>query len=112
MPTTLVRTALGALGTAKPLAGTTYEFLKFPALVEIGIVTDATGVLASVSSGPDILMEEGPVQIRAINVAPVNPDDFLLTDEAAPGDRINVTLRDTSGAARVVMTAVKITPLV
>lgn len=111
MPTITVRTALGALGTADPLSGSQYEFLPFPARVEFGIVTDATGVLATVSSGPDILQEEGPVQVKTINVKPTYPDDYDLDDEAAAGDRIKVRLRDTSNAARVVITTVRITPL-
>lgn len=111
MPTITVRTALAANGTANPLSGSQYEFLPFPALVEFGIAADANGVLATVASGPDILSEEGPVVLKAINVKPVYPDDFDLSDEAAAGDRIKVGLRDTSGAARVVMTTVKITPL-
>lgn len=111
MPTITVRTALGANGVADPLTGSQYEFLPFPARVEFGIAADATGVVATVSSGPDILQEEGPVVIKAINVKPVYPDDFDLDDEAAAGDRIKVRLRDTSGAARVVLTTVRITPL-
>ncbi len=111
MPTLVVRTALAASGTATPLSGSQYEYLPFPALVEIGISTDATGVLATVSSGPDILQEEGPVQVGTINVQPKYPDDFYLRDEAAPGDRLKIGLRDTSAAARVVMTVVNITPL-
>lgn len=111
MPTITVRTALGANAVADVLSGSQYEFLPFPAMVEFGVASDANGVLATVSSGPDILMEEGPVVLKAINVKPVYPDDFDLADEAAAGDRIKVRVRDTSGAARVVMTTVKITPL-
>lgn len=111
MPTMTFRTALGANATALPLTGSQYEILTFPAVVEIGILADATGVLATVSSGPDILMEEGPVQVGTINTLPKYPDDFYLTDEAAPTDRLKVQLRDTSGAARVVMTAVRVTPM-
>lgn len=112
MPTITQRVALGASGSnSNVLAGSQYEYLPFPALVEIGLKADATGVLATVSSGPDILQEEGPVQIGSINVFPVYPDEFYLSDEAAPGDRLKVALRDTSGAARVVMVAVRINPL-
>jgi len=93
------------------IAGSVYEYLPFPAYVEIGILADATGVLASISSGPDILQEEGPVQIGTINTSPKYPDDFYLTDNAAPGDRLVVKVRDTSGVARVVMCQVRITPL-
>jgi hypothetical protein len=111
MPIINVRTALAANGTANPLSGSQYEYLPFPALVEIGVAADATGVLMTVSSGPDILMEEGFTGVKAINVPPVYPDDYVLQDEAAPGDRLKVALRDTSGGARVVMTSVRITPM-
>lgn len=112
MPVVNVRTPLGANATvANVLSGSPYEFLPWPALIEIGILTDANGVLATVSSGSDILQEEGPVQLGTINNMPKYPDDYLLTDEAAPGDRLIIKLRDTSGAARVVQTSCKITPL-
>jgi len=111
MPTIAVRTSLGASSTATPLSGNQYEYLPFDAFVEFGITADATGVLATVYSGSDVLMEEGPVILgSAINVGPRYPDDFFLQDEAVAGDRLSVRLRDTSAATRVVMTTVKITP--
>lgn len=111
MPVVPVRTALGANGTATPLAGSQYEFLPFDALVEFGLLADANGVLATVLSGTDTLQEEGPVQIGTINQQPKYPDDFYLQDVAPAGSRLSVKLRDTSGAARVVQMMVKITPL-
>jgi len=111
MPVIAVRTALAASGTANPLSGSQYEYLPFDALVEFGLLTDATGVLATVQSGTDILQEEGPVPIGTINNSPKYPDDFLLQDVAAAGERLKVALRDTSAAARVVQTVVRITPL-
>lgn len=111
MPTIVVRTALGASSTADPLSGNQYEYLPFDANVEVGILTDATGVLATVTSGSDVLQEEGPVQVGTINVSPKYPDDFYLQDVAVQGERLKVRLRDTSGAARVVLTVVRITPL-
>lgn len=111
MPTIVVRTALGASSTARPLQGSQYEYLPFDALVEFGIMTDATGVLATVQSGTDVLQEEAPVQLGTINNQPRYPDDFILQDVAGAGERINVVLRDTSGAARTVLTSVRITPI-
>lgn len=111
MPLVKVRTVLPANGTANPMAGSQYEYLPYAAYVEIGVVADAAGVLCTVSSGSDVLQEEAPLTVKAINVAPVYPDDYDLTDTAAPGDRLKVQLRDTSGVQRVIMTAVKITPL-
>ena len=105
-----VRTALGASGTALPLQGSIFEFASEPSLVEIGIAADANGVLATINAGPDTVAEEMPVTLKTINVAPVYPDDFW-SDQVLPGDRLVVKLRDTSGAARVVMTQVRVTPL-
>jgi hypothetical protein len=111
MPMIQVRTVLAANSTAQPLTGNQYEYIPWPCLVEAAVLTDATGVLATVASGPDILQEEGPVQVGTINVQGKYPDDFHLSDTAAPGDRLKINLRDTSGAQRIVMTSVKLTPL-
>jgi hypothetical protein len=111
VPTITKRTVLGVNGTANPLQGDQFEYLPFDAYVEVGIAADANGVLATVYSGSDLLQDEGPVTLKTINVPPVYPDDFMLTDYAAAGDRLNIKLRDTSGVARTVMTLVKITPV-
>jgi len=105
-----IRTVLAASGTATPLSGSIYEFITEPSTVEIGIAADATGVLATINSGPDTILEESPVSLKTINVVPVYPDDFY-SDEAMPGDRLSIKLRDTTGAQRIVMTQVRITPL-
>lgn len=116
MPQIAVRTALGANGTALVLQGTQYEFLPaglYPngALVEFGTLTDATGVLRTVQTGSDVVEEESPVNIGTINQQPTYPDHFTLNDLVGPGERINVKLRDTSGAGRVVQTLVRFTAL-
>jgi len=111
MPTVQVRTVMTANGVATPLAGSQYEFLPFDANVEISIQADATGVLATVYSGSDVLLEEGPIQVGTINILPKYPDDYFLQDIAAAGERLSIKLRDTSGAARTVMTTVRLTPI-
>lgn len=111
MPVITVRQALTASGTASVLQGSQYENLPFDAQVEIGMSADATGVLATVYSGSDVLQEEGPVPIGTINVFPKYPDEYYLTDVAAAGEKLTIKLRDTSGAARVVMVSVRLTPI-
>lgn len=110
------RIVLAANSTSLALQGTQYEFLPpamFPrgALAEFGTKTDATGVLRTVQTGSDVVEEESPCPIGTINVAPVYPDDFTLNDLIGPGERINLKLRDTSGAQRIVMVMVRFTPL-
>lgn len=111
-----VRTVLAASGAQNVLSGTQYEFLPgsmFPrgALVEFGNLTDATGVLRTVQTGSDVVEEESPMNIGTINVQPTYPDHFTLNDLVGPGERINVKVRDTSGAQRIIMTVVRFTPL-
>jgi hypothetical protein len=92
------------------LAGSAYEFVQDPSTVEIAVLADATGVLQTISSGPDILSEEAPIQIATINTLPKYPDDFF-SDEADSGDRLKVALRDTTGVARTVLVEVRTEPL-
>jgi hypothetical protein len=111
-----VRTALGANAQVNVLQGTQYEFLppamfQRGAFVEFGTVTDATGVLRTIQTGSDVVEEESPINIALINTQPVYPDHFTCNDMVGPGERINVKVRDTTGAARVVMTMVRFTPL-
>jgi len=104
------REVLALSATQFPLQGKLFEYVREPSTVEIGICADATGVLATINSGADTLVEEGPVVIRAINVAPIYPDDFY-EDIADGGDKLYIRLRDTSGAQRIVMIQIRIDPL-
>lgn len=111
MPMIQKRIVLAANGNQSALTDDQFETLPYDCKVEIGLLTDASGVLATVLSGSDLLQDEGPVPIAAINVAPVYPDNFTLEDVAAAGERLKIRLRDTSGAQRIVMVSVKITPI-
>jgi len=111
LPLITKRIALGASSSASALTDDQFEYLPYNALVEFGLLADATGVLATIFSGSDLLMDEGPVAIGAINVFPKFPDDYHLTDVAAGGERLKIRLRDTSGVARVVMIGVRISQI-
>jgi hypothetical protein len=108
MPLIAERVTVPANGTAFPMAGKQYEFMHAPGMVEIAIVAAATGVLATVFSGSDLLQQEGQVTIKAANTAPVYPDDYHLRDAVLAMDRLNILLRNTTGAAIDVFTYVQI----
>jgi len=125
MPTIRVRNTSGAGATTVfPLQGNQYEYLPFNARVEFAIVGQdgATadiidGVTATVYSGSDILQQRGPITDKSAVTAQsknaVYPDDFLLDDVAAAGERLSVELNipaDTTFDSRI-DTVVKITPL-
>lgn len=111
MPLINIRTSMATATSATPLAGSQYEYLPFNALVEIGITSSVNLVLATVSSGSDILSEEGPVTLGTADIFPRYPDEFTLQDVAAAGDRLKVALRNTNAGTAVVMTSVRITPI-
>jgi len=92
------------------LSGSAYEFVQFPARIDVAVVGDAAGTIrATVQSGSDVLLEESPVS-RAARV-PVWPDDYDLSDVAAPPDRLKIALRNTGGVAVDTFWSMRITPL-
>lgn len=111
MPLIRVRQSVAAGATVFPLQGNQYEFLPFPAQVEFAVISDNTGITATIFSGSDVLQQNGPATQKAANAPPIYPDDFLLTDVAAPGERLSVVVTNANAAAVNVETAVKITPL-
>ena len=116
MPTIKNTVAVPAPGRSFPLQGSQYEYLPFDARVEFAIVqTSATpgigSCTATVYSGTDVLQQRAAVDIEQ-NKVPKYPDDFLLDDVAAAGERLSIELEnsDSTNAASVIC-VVKITPL-
>jgi len=114
MPTIRVNNVLNAGEPTFPLQGSQYEYLPFNARVEFAVVEITTialvgDVVATIFSGTDVLQQAGSITGK-IDGATVYPDDFLLDDVAAAGERLSVELISAAGAATV-QTTVKITPL-
>lgn len=113
MPTIRRTTTFAATAGLKdnPLVGSQYEYLPFDALIEAAIVTVGAGaaVEATMFSGTDVLLEDSPVAV--VTTPPKYPDDYDIRDVAAQGERIGLTLRNTTAVANVVTTVIKITPL-
>ena len=112
MPTFAISQSVGAGLASNLLAGTQYEFLPFHAQLEIGVVSTASGVLATIYAGTDLLCQESPiVDIKGAGVLPVYPDNFHIADECAAGDRINLTVRNTTAGSLVVIAVIRYNPL-
>lgn len=90
---------IAANGTSEPLTGWQFERLPFPALVEIAYIADATGLVATVTSGSDTLAEEQPVSGGGTDGTLPDFDKLQLEDIAAGGDKIKIRFRETSGVA-------------
>lgn len=111
MPSIRRANTLAAGAAVSPLVGDQYEYLPFNALVEIALVSDGAGVVATVFSGTDLIQQQGPVSQKAAPATPIYPDDYAIRETSLAGDRLGITLNNTSGAAVNVNTVVKITPL-
>lgn len=116
MPTIKRTTPLAANGSANPLVGSQYEFLPFDAAIEVAILHDGAGtpageVEATMFSGSDVLLENAQIDTKAATDPIVHPDDFMIVDVAAAGERLGLTIRETAGGAPTVRTVVRITPL-
>ena len=106
---------IAANSAVEPLSGWQYEYLPFPAMVAIGMRHDgaANSLVATVSSGSDVLMEESPVNAGGTDGVFPTDLELDLVDEAMAGDRLKIRARETAGAATTdLMTRVKLTPLV
>lgn len=94
------------------LSGSAFEFIKQPSRIAIGLLASATGLLASVSSGSDILLEDGSLVdvVRIANQGPSFPDDFILQDVALPMDRLKISVRNPTGGAITLFYGVSVEP--
>ena len=91
------------------LSGSAFEFLRRNAVVSIGLVGSATGLVANVQSGADIVVEESPLAVKTS--MPIIPDDMYYNDVGVQGDRLVVRVRNTSGGTLTVRALVQITQL-
>lgn len=95
------------------LSGSAFEFVKDASEVKIGLLASAAGLLAGVSSGSDILLEDGSAVdiVRVANQGPIFPDDFLLEDAAMPMDRLRISARNPTGGAITLFYGVRVDPV-
>ena len=91
------------------LSGSAFEFLRQNAVVSIGLTGSATGLVANIQSGADIVLEESPLIVKA--TMPVIPDDFAYNDVGVAGDRLVLRVRNTTAGALTVRAIVQVTNL-
>lgn len=91
------------------LAGSSFEFLRSNSVVSIGLAGSATGLVANIQSGADIVLEESPLLVKT--TMPTIPDDMYYNDVGVQGDRLVIRCRNTTGGALTVRAVVQITPI-
>lgn len=110
MPTIQKEESIAANATNSNLiSGSSFEFLRGNAVVSIALVGSATGLVASIQSGSDIVLEEAPLLVKT--TMPTIPDDFYYNDVGVAGDRLVIRVRNTTAGALTVRAIVQVTPL-
>ena len=91
------------------IQGSQFEFLPYDSALRFALNGSATGLVADVYSGQDVLAEQ--LTVNTLNRVPINPDDFLLSDVAGQGERIKIRVRNTTAGALTVFYALIVDPL-
>lgn len=116
MPNFAFRQSVAAATTvANALAGSAFEFVGRPSRVAIALATsNAAGeVTATVQFGPEVQLEEGVVAAEpGTDMGPRLPDNVVVDDVAAAGDRLVVRLTNAhASTAYIVRGIVRILPI-
>lgn len=107
-----VTTALGAGATVQNLlTGSKFEYLPSPAAIMVYSCADAAGVQLELTFGNVIECDQMDLPVKAATVGPLRSDDLIASGVAAAGDRLQIKLQNTGGAATNIRTLVDIRPL-
>lgn len=111
MPSVKVQETLAAAGDRVNLMqGSQYEFLNFPALVQIALLAaPGDAPTAVITTGSDILLSNGVIDEKATTL-PITREDIQFEDTVLPGERIVIEVTATA-AGDIVRGLVNITPL-
>lgn len=101
--------AAASTSYANVLSGEFFEFLPYNALIEVGLNQSATGLICDFISGVDVIAKDYIPLIKA--TAPVYPDDFSLQDIAAAGERLVLSVRNSTGGALTLLYTIRISPV-
>jgi hypothetical protein len=111
MPQFTFKQALTANGTYEPLTGWQYEYLPFPAIVEIATNASDANVVETITSGSDTLVEESPTPGGGTAGTLPDADKPTIQDIAAAGDRLKIRFRETAGGTPTAQGWIRITQL-
>ncbi len=112
MPSFIFSQSVAAGATFNPLVGWQYQYLPWPA--EINVLSRATAIamVQVFTSGSETIVEESPVQAggtAGVTPAPLNTP--VQGWHAAAGDLLKLNYRNTSGAAITIDGIIEATPM-
>ena len=119
MPSIIKKEKFTSAETYYPLQGSQYEYLPWDARLEFAITAERASAntgnaVMNIFSGSDILVQNGDVPLKGSAI--VYPDDFLISDVAAAGERISVEVTvsgasDADNDSLTIRTVARLTPV-
>lgn len=109
MPLVLVEESVPAGEVLDLFQNSIYRYLPFNASINIGINAAATGLVATVLTGSDTLLQESPLPIAT--AYPKVPDEMYLQDVARQGELVTAKVRNTTAGALTVRMAAQLSPI-
>ncbi len=99
MPSIKGSVTLAAAGdVSNVMAGSQYEYLNFPALVEIALLANpGDAPTALITTGSDVLLVNGIIDEKATTL-PITKEDIQFTDTVLPGEKIVIEVTGTVAA--------------
>jgi len=112
MPSFIFSQSVAAGATFNPLTGWQYQYLPWPAEVNVLSRATAIAMLQVYTSGSETIVEESPTQAggtAGVTPAPLNTP--VQGWHAAAGDLLKLNYRNTSGAAITVDGIIEVVPM-
>lgn len=91
------------------ISGSAFEIAVRPVMVSLGLTQSATGLVMSITSGSDLILEEAPIPIKT--TYPIIPDEFFFSDVMMPSERLVIRIRNTTGGSLTVRCVVQVNAL-
>ena len=112
MPSFIFSQAVAAGATFRPLDGWQYQYLPWPAEVTVLARATAIAMVNTYTSGSETIVEESPTQAggtAGVTPAPLNTP--VQGWNAAAGDLLKLSYRNTSGASITVDGIIEVMPM-
>ncbi len=91
------------------MAGSLYEYLGAPSIVEYGIVASAVGLLFTIMMGGLVICQDQ--EVTGANRYPIVPDDWIIKHAGARGTKLYITARNRTAGALTFWLILNITPV-
>lgn len=110
MPAIQVEVAVAANTTnSNVFNGSAFEYARGRQLLSLGFTASATGMLVTIQSGADVILEESNAYVKT--GFPVVPDEMFYNDVMEQFDRLRVQARNTTGGSLTARSIALLTPL-